>query len=401
MEMDKDQELNDLFNQARTEAPEVGFENMKANFLAQMESPSMDIPTSETSNLFTIKTWIIMITTLITTGIAVAYLGGFFHTTTPSLDNEINKEPISALELHSNKLAQIEITETEFSFLDYQSTQVYHSEFSQEELAETVTEPETVEPEELKEVNTIFKDSVKTKEEYRFPILSENEKKMYAKQKARMIKQWKKMDKEVRYIPMLGKFLVENDSVVFNPFFMSGTEVTNLEYRTFLFDLLEQSRRTDFMEAKPDQSLWAKDYPDFNQPMVELYFSHPAYNDYPVNNISRKGAELYCEWLTTAVINEFKSKEMPQHYVIRLPYAEEWEYAARGGLKKSAYPWGGPYAHNAQGCYLANFNPEGESPGEDGAMQTAKVSSYSPNDYGLYCMSGNVAEMVYYGKDKG
>ncbi len=33
-------------------------------------------------------------------------------------------------------------------------------------------------------------------------------------------------------------------------------------------------------------------------------------------------------------------------------------------------------------------------------MITAPVSSYVPNVYGLYCMSGNIAEMVYYNNDK-
>ena len=50
--------------------------------------------------------------------------------------------------------------------------------------------------------------------------------------------------------------------------------------------------------------------------------------------------------------------------------------------------------YNSKGCYLANFNPHGEQLNDDGAMYTSQVRSYSPNDYGLFCMSGNVAEMV-------
>jgi formylglycine-generating enzyme required for sulfatase activity len=34
------------------------------------------------------------------------------------------------------------------------------------------------------------------------------------------------------------------------------------------------------------------------------------------------------------------------------------------------------------------------------SMMTTKVYSYNPNDYGLFCMIGNVAEMVYTNKNK-
>jgi len=73
-------------------------------------------------------------------------------------------------------------------------------------------------------------------------------------------------------------------------------------------------------------------------------------------------------------------------------YRAEWEYAARGGLDQQMYPWGGPYTFNKQGCYLANFLPQRSRYGIDGGAYTLPVGSYPPNDYGLFDMSGNVAE---------
>ena len=78
--------------------------------------------------------------------------------------------------------------------------------------------------------------------------------------------------------------------------------------------------------------------------------------------------------------------------VFRLPTESEWEYAARGGLDLSPYPWGGPYTTNEDGCFLANFKPRRGNYTADGGIRTVKVASYNPNNWGLYDMSGNVAE---------
>lgn len=233
-------------------------------------------------------------------------------------------------------------------------------------------------------------------EPYRFPVLTPKQIAENKKRKENILKDLLKLDKD-KYAAIPIENQIKNEyGYVMQRFHMRTTEVTNIEYKTFLFDILLQDRKQDFLIAKPKQDEWLNFDNKFKsqESLKNLYFSHPAYNDYPVVNISRAGAEMYCKWLSSLVAKSYKNKNRIE--TVRLPYSVEWDHAAAGGLTNSKYPWGGPYLRNSQGCFLANFHPMKENAAEDGGLFTVKADSYSPNNYGLYNMSGNVAEMVTY-----
>lgn len=149
----------------------------------------------------------------------------------------------------------------------------------------------------------------------------------------------------------------------------------------------------DVLNIYPDTLAWIRDFTySFNEPMTNMYFWHPAYDDYPVVGISWKQARAFCIWRTNLFNSWLNNNGQPIVNDFRLPTETEWEYAARGGLALSPYPWGGPYILNSRGCYLANFKPRRGNYIPDGGFHTVKIGSYNPNNFGLYCMSGNVAE---------
>lgn len=264
------------------------------------------------------------------------------------------------------------------------------------------------------------------------PTLSEETKQQTAKDKQRILRTIGAKRSSFLLIPE-GATNVDGKLTKVSSFSMKASEVTNLEYRTFLNDLLLQGRTEDYLIAQPVKNGWAAaGLPDFDN----FYFTSKKYNDFPAVNMSRKGAQLYCEWLTASMKEAITNKEvkwsagkMPD---FRLPSNAEWIYAARGGDTTMMYPWGKVNPNSTQnrnGCFLCNFNYTASKAtlGEVkicagysklhqrgypqpvvttaglaiDSLLTAPVYSYNPNDFGLYCMLGNVSEMVWAGSAAG
>jgi len=152
---------------------------------------------------------------------------------------------------------------------------------------------------------------------------------------------------------------------------------------------------TEEVKIYPDTTAWIRDFSySYNEPMHNDYFWHDAYGDYPVVGVSWKQAKAFCQWRTLYHNSYRKSKGNHNVNSYRLPSEAEWEYAARGGLQGATYPWGGPYAKNDRGCFMANFKPLRGDYAADQALYTVEADAYEPNDFNLYNMAGNVSEWV-------
>lgn len=251
--------------------------------------------------------------------------------------------------------------------------------------------------------------------------------------------------------------------VTISSFYMDETEIRNVDYREYLYWLkrVYTSYPEVYRKALPDTLCWRQKL-GYNEPYVEYYFRHPAYQNYPVVGVNWMQATDYCLWRTDRVNEMIMIREgilnqnpaqvdgdnfntdsyLAQQYEgdvrqdledldpnkdtrkvrledgillpkYRLPFESEWEYAAVALIGNSVdervferrmYPWNGHHQRNAdgdqRGKMMANFvRGRGDYMGTAGALNdnadiTAPVLSYWPNDFGLYCMAGNVNEWV-------
>jgi sulfatase modifying factor 1 len=147
------------------------------------------------------------------------------------------------------------------------------------------------------------------------------------------------------------------------------------------------------IKVYPDTTVWMNDFSyTYVEPMHNDYFWHDAYSEYPVVGVTWKQAMAFCHWRTKIKNDALKAQGKRSVNAYRLPTEAEWEYAARGGIQSGTYPWGGPYLVGDDGCFLANFKPQRGDYATDSALYTVEAKSYTPNDYNLYNMAGNVAE---------
>tara|TARA_B110001450_G_scaffold39191_1_gene35012 strand:+ start:410 stop:2047 length:1638 start_codon:yes stop_codon:yes gene_type:complete len=191
----------------------------------------------------------------------------------------------------------------------------------------------------------------------------------------------------------LAKYLIDNDQYTDEKYSDEAIVYTkrfkkNYNPKDFI--------RTEDLQIYPDTTVWLSDFGySYNDPMHESYFHHDAFTDHPVVGVTWKQAKAFCAW-RTMYKNGFQKTKKNKSLVpkFRLPTEAEWEYAARGGLQGAMFPWGGPYTKNDRGCFMANFKPMRGDYAVDQALYTVEGDAYDANDFGLFNMSGNVAEWV-------
>ena len=144
---------------------------------------------------------------------------------------------------------------------------------------------------------------------------------------------------------------VSERSVSLSGFDIDRAEVTNAQYRRCF-----ERRRCPRPASSPT-------------PGRKAEFLNPAYNDFPVTNVSWADARTYCVWAGR-----------------RLPTADEWEVAAGAAIasgRRFVYPWGDHFDVRLANSVETNLG------------RTQPVGSYRPagdSPAGASDMGGNVAE---------
>src|SRR5690606_39033707 len=84
----------------------------------------------------------------------------------------------------------------------------------------------------------------------------------------------------------------------------------------------------DTMLIYPDTTVWLADFSYAqNEPMVESYFSHASYDEYPVVGVTWRQAQAFNTWRTLLFNNQSGNGKKEDRPPYQLPSEAQWEYA--------------------------------------------------------------------------
>ena len=155
-------------------------------------------------------------------------------------------------------------------------------------------------------------------------------------------------------------------------FIMGANSLPNRDNEKFVIKRHEVAL-SDYMIGKTEvtQELW--------QAVMGSNPSHFRGDSLPVEKVSWDECIVFIKKL-----NEFTIDSRPKGWAFCLPTEAEWEYAARGGNMSQNYKYSGGNDIDSVAWH-----------GGNSSNKTHAVATKSPNELGLYDMSGNVWEWCY------
>lgn len=212
----------------------------------------------------------------------------------------------------------------------------------------------------------------------------------------------------VSFIAMCGVFIPPGTVKANDSLFVDIAEISNVDWREYMYwnkkvygDASEQ-----YKYSVPDTAVWRT---SIYEQVAKSYFTHPAYNDYPIVGISFEQANAYCEWRSGQVNYYIYIKEnkkpfvfgadttgIPQIYKYRLPTKYEWEaFAAVGFSNKTRKQIASKKNFHPNLYNLIYTKVEGKNAANAMNLSaTSAVKTFWPNALGCYNVFGNVAEMT-------
>ena len=163
-------------------------------------------------------------------------------------------------------------------------------------------------------------------------------------------------------------------------------EMVAVKGGTFTMGCTSEQGGDCYSDEKPTHSVTLSDYYigkfEVTQELWQAVMgSNPSYfkgNNLPVEKVSWNDVQEFITKLNQKTGANF-----------RLPTEAEWEYAARGGNKSNGYKYSGSNSIDNVAVYEVNSYNKGNNHPDYG---THAVGTKTPNELGIYDMSGNVWE---------